>query len=686
MTDQKRLKQRVRERMARTGERWAVARMHVLAERERVRGRLTPAGLPDAWVLLRPRERAKDLAWLAESVGRGRSLLGWSVPDGATRVGADGAFDLPAGGGVLLAGARGHGTVARQLDPGAEVVVGLAPSPAGRLVLEVRDTAGRPARARALRLRLDWSDPLSSLGTWDVVPLDARGCATLELAAGEYVVVAEDEDAPARSSDRVPFALPDGATTRVPLVLREAAELATVVVRTVDAAGAPLAGVALEASSGQRLRDAGAFVSHPIVEAWGPFSDADGRHTFRGWDAGTSAILARLGGLHGSAEVTAVEGRVVEVTIPVVEPIQRGDVHLRLLDAATGAPVRGGVFSVALLGPDHPEVRVFVAGASRYDEAYDAATGQVRLLDLPLGRLELRAWGGRAERGQARPGDASYVSAGLTLDVARGVTEATLLLQPAPLVALRLLRPDGAPAGPAQLTIGRRWLELPSGAVDSRAVDDDGVALLDGVAPGEVVTLEASELVGHGLVELELAAGPGEHLLRLPGGGPVLRVLDPAGAPLAGATVDLPTATWWRAAGTTDAAGRLCLHGQTLPAGQRVVIRSTGLRAFDRRLAAPLAPGETLDLTLEPLQAPGALLGRVVDRGGAPVRAAWVSASSVGRSPQGETTREGTFRLAPVHPGPVKVEAKCPDRGAVTLELDLAPGEVRRDLTLELPG
>jgi protocatechuate 3,4-dioxygenase beta subunit len=223
------------------------------------------------------------------------------------------------------------------------------------------------------------------------------------------------------------------------------------------------------------------------------------------------------------------------------------------------------------------------------------------------------------------------------------------------------------------------------GLVDRDATADaTGVARLRGVPGGPYQVAAAAPGYARASTWTMVTSGSHVHRLVLRRGAPVSgRVVDPAGAPVAGARVRYEGASDWAQASsapvTTDADGAFTIDA--MPAGSF---------RFGARHDAH-APGTTEAIALDGATARGgveirlapggAIAGVVVDRAGTPVAWARVRAGermqglALGRTREATAGADGAFRIAALPRGTIDVVALADAATSETTTLELRAAE-----------
>lgn len=368
-----------------------------------------------------------------------------------------------------------------------------------------------------------------------------------------------------------------------------------------------------------------------------------------------------------------------------LEPAAR--LHGRLLDP-NGHPVSAGTITLA-------PADVAAPPAERSAWAWSDEEGCFLLNGLPPEPAWLRVRG------------AGFVPEIHTVRLARAAETGPveLTLEPALRAVGRVVGPEGEPVAGAEvhllpstsrrsaealLTASERVIHVRTGAA--------GEFTAPGVPPGELDlsihgpgwaprTIQEAEgtMVAAGIVDLGTFAL--EPAVSLEGW-----VTSPEGEPLSGvavtATAAEPAAVAGEPAGpvTTDAQGWFAVPD--LAAGRAVTLRfeREGWQPVVRNGAVPPAPALHVEM-----ERATALSGRVFDESGRPVAGAEVMARRLTDAEEWlvglvRSDDRGAFDLAGLPAGRLRVIARATGwASGMTDPLELAPGEVRRDLEIELP-
>ena len=679
MTRGKDFKQRVRERMRKTGETYTAARRHLLGQREgarRLTGQLLVSGGPqppqDGWALLAP-WRPLDQVRLDPPIGIGRFGFAWTVPRRATRADQQGRFVLDAVGGkhLLLVGARGCGSAALELDLSAEGArdqalepVSLAWEAPARLPLQVR-AQGTAAPLAGRTIRLTTVQQVEHYSA--EVSLDLEGKGELTLRPGSYELAVESRwEGGAIRSERVRVELTAGVNPPLRLEVTTPAQQPSLEVEVLDLQGRPVEGALV--ARGDFLRTA---------EPWGHvrprssllpnqrLTGPDGVARFEGLRPGACSLLARSGFLMGTSPPVYLERADQRRRCRVIldTPIPRGHARLSIPDAPAGA-------SFNFLAVWTEEGR----RCSREEEAWALAPREQALegrgftfLDLPPGPVEVSFWA--EEPGRDGPGREWGISRARVTVTAGETAEVELGMSPSAELRVQLLDPTGAPLQGAAACVRRvadqrGGTQLPAdgeGRLRVGALTPDVPCALQVTAPGWATHLFEG-----------LLPGPRELTLRWPAPGPVLRVVGADGLPVR-ARADVS----WSGVScslSADAGGLLRFAGDGAP----LTVRSVQAEGWSQvRLDWTPPAGQACERTviLPPRPRTGRIMGRVVDPQGQPLPGVRVITyvEDTGRSDT--TGADGAFRLDGLLPGRIVVRA----------ELGLFGAFARASATVELP-
>jgi hypothetical protein len=696
VTNRKNFKERVRDRMRATGERYAAARKHVEAERLETlplfRVRLSSSvPLEEAWVAVDPYERLAKVGEVYRKGGLGSlddmgrvSRCGWEVPGCGTRVDPAGEVALPLAPGryALMAGALGHATHARwvEFEPGTDALtVNLERLEKAKLTLEVRDSRGEPFRATNLFL------PLRSRRCqgFAEATTDEEGTCTLFLEPGDFEIGASPDDDRERRADTVPVRLAkDGAEVRVELVIREPDERGIVCARVVDREGRAVPGARVTIETDEEpatTRDILLRLAEGRDLGNERPTGPDGRVRMTGFEPGAVTVLARSGFLGGHAGAVLEDGVAREVEVVLDQPLAVGHVKLFVRDAVNGRLVRSRLLvSTRREGDEHGHGEEWTGRTvQRHVERDGSQDGAVLLHDLEPGHYLIGAWSEAPYRNA--PPETSYAIGRRELEVRAGETaEGALLLPRSEIFRVRVTGEAG-PVRDGHLHVHRQGTPR-SGQHDSRPIGDDGVAVVDGIERGYVLDVKVEDLPGHFAAPFEVRVESSETTLYLRGDGPRVRVLDTRRNPLERVHVSARVGEEWLRA-RTGPDGLARLHGET---ATQLSVHAEGFEP--ESLDLTLAPGEEREVVLTPTRAGARLSGCVHDEKGDPVRGARVTAypGAGGDASFATTGRDGTFVLANVRPGRTRIDARRPGLASVRLAIDVAPGEDRSGLELVL--
>lgn len=274
-------------------------------------------------------------------------------------------------------------------------------------------------------------------------------------------------------------------------------------------------------------------------------SELDGSFAFDGLPAATYALYAICDDACSDDAAAALSA----TSDPVALRIRRaGSVAVLVVEADGGAPIAGATI-----------------GDGRRVATTDAA-GRVRLRCLPRQNA-------RFEVSAPDHGPVSVVVAAVDREVARTI----VLARGAPVSGI-VVDPDGKPVADAEVEIdGRSW----RGQVRSDAAGTWRVA---GLARGWYAITASSETFGEAEpVSLDVDGIHPRAGITVPvaiGGQIVGSVVDPTGAPIAGARVLADSAAYEQLTATSDATGRFSLLG--LPRATFQVWAASGSRSSPR--------------------------------------------------------------------------------------------------------
>lgn len=549
---------------------------------------------------------------------------------------------------VLTAGATLRGRVAGEAGaPVAGARLVLVPSPQGGVTDELRHPRQRPPQQVE-------------------AAADAEGAFEVRhLAAGRY-------DLRATAPGFAPLLVPgiELAASPAPLdlgLVTLAAE-AAIEGEVVDARGEPVAGAEVEAVASEELRTfrSGALAPAPSAAA---ATDERGRFRIGELRPGDRLDLTVRHPRH-------VAKRLPEVEAPTSEPLRIALVDARSIAGRVlgpdGEPVAGVVVNAR--GECRGEARGVLTVSST-----DAA-GDFRIEGLAPGRCDLVA---------SAEGFVPAERRGLEVPAERDLEGLVLRLERGEVLEGVVVDEDGAPAADAMVTArtdSRSGAGRFGGLRDE--TDGDGRYRLEGLAPGTYDIHAFGSLTGaQATAQVEVVAGVNRLDLRLIRKNQATvsgRVLDPDGAPVAGAAVQLSQESSSSGV-TTQGDGSFEI---SIEPGSYTATASGRGWADSDPLPVEVAAGQPvsgLELRLRP---GGAIAGRLLgvepaDLGRVRVRASRIGRRSFGGEAVGVVDREGSYRISGLSPGEWQVEATLGTRRAErSVQLDDGLAEVVLDLDL----
>jgi len=591
----------------------------------------------------------------APAAGRLRSLARRGAPATALGPGAWALTGLAAAAVVVVVGlfGLGRGEAARGTTApvGSSHPAGAGPGAGDRGASVGSAPPGGPAGG----LSAGWDEAPEPTRRAEREPASGVGAAPLEAPGSGLLVRVLDPDGRPVEGALVEYVEPDTDTSDVAEHLPPA----------------PDARWQLRGGEPRSTRSAGAYGARHAygVESGAPdrapppdrdgVTDGAGRVHFEDAPPGAWKVVARLGFACGATEARVPEGGGAAVDLALEREVFRGELRVRLVEDTRGAPLA-----------DRSRLRLALSGGleepARSVRLGPEDGGVLRWVDLlPVTEQELTVWGR-----STRP-DGTRVSWGQTsvaAPIRRGeVSEVTVRLRSARAARLRVVTPDGRPVDRGLLSFSRTgaWTVADR---EERALDAEGRATLGGlgVEPLELLL----EVPGYAAQELTVRPGPEEQELRLEAAEVSVRVLDPAGRPVAGASVSF----YPHAHGRTDGEGVLRLGGFAGGEGT-VIVTGARERLEEKRTFGPGVHEVRFASDLATLR------GRVLGPAGEPVRAV-VLLEGADRRRQVHTAADGSFELR-------GVEERFPVLRAVDREerwaseaLRLEPGEVRDGIVL----
>jgi protocatechuate 3,4-dioxygenase beta subunit len=379
--------------------------------------------------------------------------------------------------------------------------------------------------------------------------------------------------------------------------------------RVLDTTGKPVPGTSVSAfaltaeilaATGRTRWLAGEDAPFEIAEA-----DADGAYAFPSLPAGRHGLLAAAPGHAGAlVVVTVTQAPLTKDLLLVPDRSIRG----RVVDAATGKPVLEAVVSAVRTVEKNRRRVTFGLGFLIQPRARTSTgkDGTFRLRGLMAGRYEVVA----EKDGHARA----------IVFAEAGATDVRLALGAGVVLVGTVTAPDGTPLPGADIEV-----LLDHEMIEGEALADaDGAFRIEGLRPGaKTVTARFPGRCPARLPGISVRAGAQTRLgiVLEEGLGLAGRVIDPAGAPIANATVTVFTSSGRVAAALARSDSDGAFACAAVPSG-KILVYVEG-PAYGKRTLLDIEPG-TLDLEVV-LQRTGTLRLRVgsnVTKG--PIEAFWV--------------------------------------------------------------
>lgn len=555
-----------------------------------------------------------------------------------------------------------------------------------RIVVSVGPEATLPGRVLAEPERL----PLAGAHVWvrsrpDLrATTDARGTFTLPLdphaPRGTLIVLA---DAPGHRQE---WRQVEAAAEEAVLVL---APQATVSGRVVDAAGEPVAGARLVASSQAGWAGRRPPATDRAVSA------ADGGFRLSRLDPATVHRLLVEHPRFATAELDLAAPPAGGAREGLEVVLDRGTRAFGVVFGADGAPLAGATAELRpMRGSDSPfRVRSLGRDEPSAPSAASDADGRFVIEHVVPGRFDLHV---------TAPGHAPLEVPGVEVpEPPEDGDLGSVSLQPGAEIAGRVVDLDGKPLAAVEVKATERnmfaWRSDDGVAATTGA---DGRFVLRDLAPGTRLDLV---LTAPGFV-LETVSGvvaPPEQplLVELTRAATVAgRVVDGFGAGIARARVvvksvatDLPRLTGGptSASATAGEDGRFVVEGAT-PGTMELVAGADDFQTSEP-LVLELTSGERREGLRLVLARGGSLVGRVTGPGGEPVADATILATPTAQagSPfqaaprhHAQSDHEGRYRIGGLPPGEVQVRAQHPEYAGPVREATIGAGEARLDLEL----
>lgn len=419
------------------------------------------------------------------------------------------------------------------------------------------------------------------------------------------------------------------------------------------------AGAAPQGRCTVRVRITSATTGEPVEGAWvmvedaddlwpEAFADARGTATFDRVTEGDGVVVVRIQGfLRASQPVAARPDTPAQVDVALVPG---GVVEVRVLDAATNAPVAGA------------DVRVESATGFAVDYVATGGDGAAIALVSPDAAMSVRV-----------EADGYLPAAEPVWSGSAGVTPVVLTMRLARTARLEgtVRTPDGAPPrGAARIRLRRD-----GAAADEQETESDAegeyemlrlhpgrtyraIASADGWGESEPVRVSPS--ADGRAVRADLVLRPATTV--------VVRIVDDDGAPIGGTTVVVESRDATASSGTESSAVRSVSVGPG-----PCVVRATAAARLAATASRDLAAGETWDVTLV-LSRGAEISGTVTDAEGVPIQDASFDWDREDGDPidARSTDATGRFTLRGLRPGPRSLTVRrLPE--FETLVLDAVP-------------
>jgi len=374
-------------------------------------------------------------------------------------------------------------------------------------------------------------------------------------------------------------------------------------------------------------------------------TDAEGHFRLSGLAPGDYRVQARKRGRYGETALALALGFAEHVDDVVIETTSVGSLHARV-ELPNGEPCRAGL--TALL----------VNNAMLVDAASIGLDGTAEFEAVVPGSYQPYVLCFTAVSRESYP----------TIEVAGTESQtATWLVDAGATVQGRVLDPEGRPVPRAEVDL------LGTGPGHQVITDDDGHYVMIGVANGTYqATARRSAMSTSGTTPLVVAGADAQLDLELLAPAKLSgRVVDRAGAPVAGAIVDATrdqhgTVGWQSGAGTSDGHGEFALDVD--PGTWKVQASVDTVKSAANSVRVGVDAPTTIDLVVDARR--GTVRGRVVQSDGSPVADAVVVAQSIDDPARGRIVLDALRENAELVRGRLTL---TDDDGRFTLELRAGP-------------
>ena len=438
----------------------------------------------------------------------------------------------------------------------------------------------------------------------------------------------------------------------------------------VDAEGSPIEGAEVWASGqGSQLFDmTGRRGGEPQA-----VTGADGSFTVRDRRSGERVDLRVT---HSEHQQASAPGVVAPNPQPLRIVLQAGARLSGTVLDATGAPVAGATVAVMVEEADVEPSGMGIRGFRFPVRNETDDTGRFELEQVPSGKLRLSA---SAQGWRTAELSALEVPAGGELEDLR------LVLERGATVSGRVFDADGQPAAGVWVRVEEDRTGMRFSQPASATTSGDGQYLLEGVEPGTRLIMARNEDRETTAQEIEVGSGVNRLDLRFATGASISgRVVDGAGAPLAGASVMALTdaRSWGGAEARSGADGAFTIEGvrdgqyqlRATREGYATRIQEETVQVAGGSISGVeivMSPGGTISGAIFGLEESQIPLINIFASGGP---AQW----SIG-----QTSHDGTYRIADLAPGEWNVQAMVPEGPKAQGRVTLAAGQSEATLDLD---